>query len=173
MNTEDHMMDTHQKTVLQQISDMAWLVRNGGENLGILNRNIQDKYTFISGRNLISFNNIKEVGEHFGNTSLLQEQITTSIVRPDKIFIKGHAVDYPDPFVLEPGHPDYRDDVPLYSKISTSKAYYAAGFYCIHFEKGWLWANAPKLSTLLKYGFEGPFRTVMEVKQRMRKLNAK
>lgn len=160
-----------EKTKLQQISDVAWLVHQGNHKLGILNKDVQNHYTYITGKELVSFDNDNEVIEHFGNLTLFKEQITAPAQRHDKYFIRGYEVDYEEPFALEENHPDYNADIPLYTKIEGSDVYYAAGFYCINFEKGWKHAHGPKYSTLLKYGFKGPFKTELEVKQKIKYLN--
>lgn len=164
-----------EKTMLQQISDVAWLVHQGEKRIGILNKDVQEHYTFISGRELVNFNNEFEVKKHFGNLSLFDVQINTPAQKQDKYYIRGYEVNYPEPFALEEGHPDYRNDLPLFTKIQDSKVYYAAGHYCVNFHKGWKYADGPKLSTLLKYGYIGPFKTKLEAKQhhKMLTLNAK
>lgn len=159
------------KTMLQQISDVAWLVHQGENKLGILNKDVQDHYFYITGKELLEFDNDNQVQEHFGNVKLFEEQIGTSAKVQDTYYIKGYAVDYPDPFAIEEGHPDYNPDLPLYSKIEGNTVYYSAGYYCINFEKGWKQANSPKLATLEKYGYEGPYKTELEMRQRLRALN--
>lgn len=159
------------KTMLQQISDVAWLVHQGENKLGILNKDVQDHYFYITGKELLEFDNDNQVQEHFGNVKLFEEQIGASAKVQDTYYIKGYAVDYPDPFAIEEGHPDYNPDLPLYSKIEGNTVYYSAGYYCINFEKGWKQANSPKLATLEKYGYEGPYKTELEMRQRLRALN--
>lgn len=159
------------KTMLQQISDVAWLVHQGENRLGILNKDVQDHYFYITGKELLEFDDDTEVQQHFGNVKLFEEQIQNSAKVQDTYYIKGYAVEYPDPFALEEGHPDYNEDLPLYTKIEGNAVYYAAGYYCINFEKGWKQANSPKLATLEKYGYEGPFKTEIEMRQRLRQLN--
>lgn len=161
----------YEKTMLQQISDVAWLVHQGDKKLGILNKDVQEKYFYINGKELVQFEHDTEVREHFGNVKLFEEQITDSAQQQDTYYIKGYAVDYPDPYALEEDHPDYNPALPLYTKIEGNKVYYAAGYYCINFEKGWKQANGPKLATLEKYGYEGPYKTEMEMRQRLRVLN--
>lgn len=159
------------KTVLQQISDVAWLVHQGNQRLGILNKDVQNHYTYITGKELVKFDDESDVVEHFGNASLFEEQIATPTQKHDKYYIRGHEVDYCEPFVVEETNPDFNPDVPLYTKIEGSTVYYAAGFYCINFEKGWKHAHGPKYSTLTQYGFEGPFKTELEARQRIKFLN--
>jgi hypothetical protein len=139
--------------------------------LGILNKDVQDHYFYITGKELLEFDNDNQVQEHFGNVKLFEEQIGTSAKVQDTYYIGGYAVDYPDPFAIEEGHPDYNPDLPLYSKIERNSVYYSAGYYCINFEKGWKQANSPKLATLEKYGYEGPYKTELEMRQRLRFLN--
>ena len=132
---------------------------------------VRTHYFYITGKELLQFDNDNQVQEHFGNVKLFEEQIGTSAKIQDTYYIGGYAVDYPDPFAIEEGHPDYNPDLPLYSKIEGNTVYYSAGYYCINFEKGWKQANSPKLATLEKYGYEGPFKTELEMRQRLRQLN--
>ena len=159
------------KAKLQPISDEAWIVQRGDKRIGLLNKNVQDRFTFISGKTIEVFDNENDVGNHFGNISIFDEQIDKPAVEHDEFFIKGHLVDYPNPIPVEADDANYREDIPLYLKTEGSDVYYAAGWYCINFEKGWKQGHGPKLTTLLHYGYEGPFKTRMECKQRMRILN--
>jgi hypothetical protein len=57
-----------------------------------------------------------------------------------------------------------RDNLPCFTKTLESKIYFAAGYYGINFDNGgWLDSFCPKLSTLRKYEFIGPFRTEIDV----------
>ncbi len=159
------------KTKLQQISSEAWIVQKGEKRIGILNKNIQNRFTFISGQSIEVFDAEEEVSEHFGNITLFEDQIEKPTMVPDEFYIKGHAIDYPNPIPIEPGDESYREDIPLYLKSEGSDVYYAAGWYCINFDKGWKQGHGPKLTTLLEYGFKGPFKTKIECKQHMKQLN--
>lgn len=164
---------TRELTLLQQISDVAWLVHQGSQRIGILNKDVQDRYTYITGKELISFPNRDEVTTHFGNIKLFEEQVSEPIKTQEQIYIQGHAVEYPEPHVIEPDHPAYRPDLPLFTKLKTSDVMYAAGYYCIKFESGWKHAHECKLSSLMRYPYEGPFKTQVEMKHRLRELNRK
>ena len=159
------------KAVLQQISDTAWLLRQGEKKMGILNKDVQDRYFYINGKTVDYFQTEEEVGEKFGNLKIFEEQITTSPVVQDEFFIKGHKIDYENPFPVDTAHPDYNENVPLYTKTADSDIYYAAGWYAINFEKGWKHGHGPKYSTLIKYGYRGPFKTEVECRQELKRLN--
>tara|TARA_Y100001938_G_C7835321_1_gene303468 strand:+ start:84 stop:557 length:474 start_codon:yes stop_codon:yes gene_type:complete len=49
--------------------------------------------------------------------------------------------------------------VPIYTKEAKSKSFYCAGHYVINTNKGWTTHFCPKLITLLKYKYHGPFKT--------------
>lgn len=155
------------KHKLQQISDVAWIVNQGEQHVGILNQDVQNRFTYISGNEILKFDNQDDVINHFGNISLFSDMDQRATVVQDHYYVKGYQVDYPEPYLVD--HPDL--DLPLYTKLEGSDVYYAAGFYCIHFHKGWKHAQGPKLATLLKYGYQGPFHTELEAKQRMKALN--
>lgn len=159
-------------TQLQQISDIAWLVYDDAGETGILNKGVQDRFTYISGTDVIQLKNDKAVQRHFGNTKIFEEQITAPTETDKEFYIQGHKVHYHDPYPLDTDHPDYRNDLPLYTKTPTSKVYYAAGWFCVNMEKSWKHGNGTKLSTLLHYGYEGPFKTYEECKERLKVLNA-
>jgi hypothetical protein len=56
------------------------------------------------------------------------------------------------------------DVLPVYKKTEKGKAVYAAGYYIVKFDgMGWQWAFCPKIDTLNKYPYKGPFRTEWEM----------
>ena len=111
------------KTKLQQISDVAWLVQRGEKKLGILNKDVQEKYFYITGKNLLKFEDDSEVANHFGNIKLFDDQINSKYQRDEEFYINGFLIDYPTPFAIEEDDPDYREDLPLYTKIEGNKVY--------------------------------------------------
>jgi len=60
---------------------------------------------------------------------------------------------------------DIRQHLPLFTKAAKSRSYYCAGHYLIKFENiGWVIANNPKLITINRYPYRGPFQTMQEAK---------
>ena len=53
--------------------------------------------------------------------------------------------------------------LPIYTKERKSKSFYCAGYYLIR-KKGWTEEFCPKLITLEKYKFHGPFATTNKAK---------
>ena len=159
------------KATLQQISDVAWLVKQGKNKLGILNKDVQEHFFYINGKEFVSLTNEDEVQTYFSNTDIFTDQGEAITTAPDAFYIKGHLIEYETPYPLDPGEPNYDPEVPLYTKTPDSDIYYAAGWYCINFDKCWKHGHGPKYSTLIKYGFRGPFKTEDECKIILKKIN--
>ena len=68
---------------------------------------------------------------------------------------------------------DIRKRLPIYAKSTKSKSQYCAGYYVIKFRKGWVKSFCPKLITLDRYPFHGPFKTEVEMKQMLTTLSKK
>lgn len=54
---------------------------------------------------------------------------------------------------------DVRHQVPLWTREPRSKSWYAAGWFRIRQGRSWIVTECPKLITLERYQYQGPFRT--------------
>lgn len=78
------------------------------------------------------------------------------------------------PCKCEPHNPiwDVKRKLPLFTKTAKSRSLHAAGYYLIHFDHGWVTSFCPKVITLDSNEFQGPFKTKLEMRERLRKVNA-
>jgi hypothetical protein len=58
--------------------------------------------------------------------------------------------------------------LPIYTKTTKSNSYHCAGYYIIRFEHGWVKSFSPKLITLQRYEYKGPFKTKFEMSEQLR-----
>lgn len=58
---------------------------------------------------------------------------------------------------------DVSKRLPIYTKNAKSKSYYCAGHYAVKFNNSWTKAFCPKLITLQRYDFLGPYKTKAEL----------
>jgi hypothetical protein len=58
--------------------------------------------------------------------------------------------------------------LPIYTKTDKSNSYHCAGYYIIKASHGWLKRFSPKLITLQRYEYRGPFKTKMEMLEQLR-----
>lgn len=59
---------------------------------------------------------------------------------------------------------DVRHQIPLWTRDSRSKSWYAAGWYLIKQGRNWTTINCPKLIILERYKYQGPFCSEDEAK---------
>ena len=66
---------------------------------------------------------------------------------------------------------DVKRKLPLFTKSEKSKSLYCAGYYIIRFDKGWVKSFCPKLITVERYETRGPFKTEIEMRQELSRVN--
>ena len=76
---------------------------------------------------------------------------------------------YDYPCTSKPYVPVYnvKKKLPLYANSAKSKSQYCAGYYIIKFRKGWVKSFCPKLITLERYPYHGPFKTESEMRDQL------
>lgn len=65
------------------------------------------------------------------------------------------------------------DGLPMYTKTNKSKCFYAAGYYIIRFNFAWAQAYCPKVITLNRNEYRGPYRSELEMKEQLRLHNGR
>ncbi len=153
---------------LKPITTTSWLVIGDTDDsrLGLLTE-IRDQYVLMVAGAKQKFLDRKEVNKFF------QEDVFKNIAEPvvddgvkKDYFINGYPVDFDNPSeVLIKGN-----TLPLFSKKSSSDVYYSAGYFCLNFPKNWMPAYCPKMVTLTKYEYSGPFKTELEMRTTLAKL---
>lgn len=146
------------------LKDKFWIVEKDKERIGTLSWN-EDRYVFSNTEETSFFNNKNEVKKKFG--------IEISWDEPEKIVNTDKEIHgYPTSVVPFNSMFDVQRKLPLFTKSVKSKSLYAAGYYIIRFEKGWVKSFCPKVITVERYKFKGPFKTSIEMKQELSLANA-
>lgn len=153
------MTEIHAKPV---VDGKFWIVEENEQKVGVLKITEQKKYVFSSKDTVQVFDNKKKLVERFGSNFFLTKSKKSDQVKPTQE-IQGF------PTSTIPYNPmfDVKRHLPLFTKSSTSKSVYCAGYYIIKFEKGWVKSFCPKLITIERYEHQGPFKTELEMKQRL------
>jgi len=135
------------------IDNKFWILESNGSNIGTLSvSDEQYMYTCDTGTKLYPTKNAltKDLG-----TKIQWSQNTVSDAESvDKI-----AYDFPTSTTPYNIIYDVKNKLPLFTKSEKSKSLYCAGYYIIQFDKGWVKSFCPKLVTLQKYNYKGPFKT--------------
>jgi hypothetical protein len=153
------MTDTlHAKPV---ITDKFWIVEQNGERLATL-RKIEDDHFVLSNPSGVQVYNSKEsITKQFGKEFFNVEIVKTENHEPVSAEVYGY------PTCVLPCNPlyDIQKKLPIFTKSQASKSLYCAGYYTIKFDKGWVKSFCPKLITLQRYQYQGPFKTELEMRQ--------
>lgn len=149
------------------IPNKSWLLENDGHKIGTLNRSRSSYYILKNGEE-VPLGNVKDVKEKLG--IIFDEQV---LLKTENV-VKEHSV-YDFPANSKPYNAVYniKRKLPIYSKSKKSKSQYCAGYYVIKFRKGWVKSFCPKLITLDRYPFHGPFKTDQEMRNMLININKK
>ena len=149
------------KTVLK---DKFWIIEDRGQRLGTLTAD-EDSYMYTCDTGVQLFKDKSSLKKTLGKIEWSDINITAS---KDKL-----VNEYPTSSVPYNCMFDVKRKLPLFTKSEKSKSVYCAGYYVIEFEKGWVKSFCPKLITIERYNSKGPFKTEIEMRQELSRVNSK
>lgn len=143
------------------IPNQTWIVENNGKKLGTLNKE-KSGYVFLSHGTKIEFHDLNEAKQLMNldvePVVAVKKQTKSSEVYGFSTKTTAHNPLY-----------DVQRKLPIYTKSLKSTSRHCAGHYVIKFPKGWVRSFCPKLITLERYPFKGPFHTDAEVRLELAK----
>lgn len=139
-----------------------WILEEDGERVGTLHKKENNKFMLSAKGSEKYFNKKDELTKLFGK-EFFETKIKTSVSHQEVKEIYGY------PTSCHPYNPMFnvQKRLPLFTKSQSSKSLYCAGHYTIKFDKGWVKSFCPKLITIERYDYKGPFKTQLELKQVM------
>jgi hypothetical protein len=149
--------ELHAKPIIE---DKFWIVERGGEKFATLRKNEDNRFILSNEMGFKVFDNreslTKQYGKDFFVAKIVKEASGAEVNE-----VHGYSTS------TAPHNPlyDVQKKLPLFTKSEDSKSHYCAGYYVIRFDKGWVKSFCPKLITLQRYEFKGPFKTELEMKQ--------
>ena len=142
-----------------------WLVEDEGKRVGTLTKE-EDRYLLSSKGDITFFKNERQLKQKYGKNFL------TAKITNDDLSVKSvHG--YPTKTHPYNSMFDITRKLPLFTKSEKSKSVYCAGYSVIEFEKGWVKSFCPKLITIERYNSKGPFKTEIEMRQELSRVNSK
>lgn len=148
------------------IPNKEWIVEDNGQKIGSISKK-KKGYDFLKKGKRWEFNTLEEVKTELGLTVLdggFSKKITSD---------NTNYLIYDYPCSSKPFSPLYniKKKLPLFAKSLKSQSLYCAGYYVIKFRKGWVKSFCPKLITLERYPFHGPFKYEQDMKNMLNILN--
>lgn len=144
------------------VADKFWIVERNGQKVGTLRRD-KDFVLTVNDKKA-RFPDIQTLAERVG-IDFNQKVIKAEQPKEHEVHgfpCKGKP--YNDLY-------DLKRKLPLYTKTERSQSFYCAGYYAIKFEHGWVKAYCPKLITLGRNDYMGPYKTKLEMQETLRRLS--
>jgi hypothetical protein len=153
------MTDLHAKPI---IDNKFWIVEKNGEKFATLRKDDENRFVMSNASGVKIYDNRASIVKHFG-----KEFFIAKIIKEADNSIPDEVHGYATSSKPHNAMFDIQRKLPLFTKSKDSKSHYCAGYYIIRFDKGWVKSFCPKLITLQRYPYQGPFKTELEMKQRL------
>ena len=145
------------------LKDKFWIMERQGQKVGTLTIN-DDKFMVSDETGVRFFNSKKHLEKTLGKTVF--EKTELQVTLPEKS-VHGYSTST----VPFNAMYDVKRKLPLFTKSLKSKSLYCAGYYIIRFDKGWVKSFCPKLITVERYETKGPFKTDVDMKAELSRVN--
>jgi len=146
------------------LKDKFWIVEQEGVKIGTLSKN-EEGFTLTSAGKINLFKTERQLKKTYGNNFLVAN-IKTKAGDTSK---DVHG--YPTRTIPYNSMFDIQRKLPLFTKSEKSKSVYCAGYYLIKFNVNWLKSYCPKLITVERNDYMGPYKTELEMKLALANVN--
>lgn len=142
------------------IENKFWIIEEDGTKIATLRKNDDNRFVMSNETGVKIYDTKTELTKTFGKDFFIAKIVReANDSQPNEVH--GYSTS------VEPHNSmfDIKKKLPLFTKSADSKSLYCAGFYVIKFDKGWVKSFCPKLITLQRYPYKGPFKSELEMKQ--------
>ena len=147
------------------LKNKFWIVEQEGVRVGTLSKN--DEGFIMSSKSAVEiFKSESALKKKFGKDFLVAKIKTD---KDSKNVKEVHG--YPTRTLPFNSMFDIQRKLPLFTKSEKSKSVYCAGYYLVKFNVNWLKSFCPKLITIERNEFMGPFKTEFEMKAALSNVN--
>ena len=146
------------------LDNKFWIVEEEGIRVGTLSKN-EDGFVISTKGKVDFYTSENQLKKKYGKNFLV-----ATITEPaTEITYEVHG--YPTRTTPYNSMYDIKRKLPLFTKSEKSRSVYCAGFYLIKFNVNWLKSFCPKLITVERNEYIGPFKTEFEMKAELSNVN--
>lgn len=135
------------------VKNKFWIVESDGNQIATIQAIDEGGYAYVH-------DNQREV---FPSIKLLTTKHNIQIVKAERRpVVKQESYDvYGFPTPNRPFNEvlDVQRYLPIYTKTAKSKSFFCAGHYLVKYSSTWVHTFCPKIITLNRYEYQGPFKT--------------
>jgi hypothetical protein len=147
------------------VKNKFWIVEEGGEKIATIQAIEEGGFVYVHDEQRELFPSIKMITKKYNIEFVKAERPRRE--KQDVYDVYGFPTNsQPNNEVL-----DVQRYLPIYTKGAKSKSFFCAGYYIIKFSSTWVRAYCPKLITLNRYEYQGPFKTQEAMLESMREAN--
>lgn len=146
------------------LENKFWIVEDGGVRVGTLTKE-DNSYILSSKGAIVVYKDEKQLKKRFGKNFL------TAKITVNSSNIEHNVHGYPTRCIPYNSMFDISRKLPLFTKSEKSKSVYCAGYYLVKFNVNWLKSFCPKLITIERNHYLGPFKTELEMKAALSNAN--
>ena len=146
------------------LKNKYWIVESDGNKIGTIQATEDGGVVYVHDQEREKFASIKLLSKTY-NLSFDKNSRQINVSKSNEIYglpVQGRFYN-----VLW----NLKHKLPIYTKTKKSKSYYCAGHYAIKLSSGWASVFCPKLITLNRYEFHGPFATLDQSHHIISKVN--
>jgi hypothetical protein len=149
----------------QVVKNKFWIVESNGTKIATIQAIDEGGFAYVHDNEREMFPSIKLLSKKY-NIEFVKEE-KQSIIKPTSHDVYGFPVtSKPHNEVL-----DVQRYLPIYTKNTKSKSFFCAGYYIVKYGSSWLKEQCPKLITLNRYEYQGPFKTIERAQEAMKEAN--
>jgi hypothetical protein len=151
----------------QVVKNKFWIVESNGKKIATIQAIEDGGVAYVH----------DDRREMFPSIKMLSKKYNIELAKPDRAgkSDKGSTIyeihGFPTPHKPHNILYDLHKQLPIFTKTAKSKSYFCAGYYIIKFNQHWAKAYCPKSITLNRYEYQGPYRTLEEMQEHLRKAN--
>ena len=143
------------------VENKFWILEEeDGKRVGTVSLKNNKVIAIIGNQNLM-FTNLNELSTKYNVTFVKKFKETTKQ-------LVNEVYDYPTAHIPYNALWHVERKLPIYTKTNKSNSYHCAGYYIIRFEHGWVKSFCPKLITLQRNEYQGPFKSKLEMTEQLR-----
>jgi hypothetical protein len=144
------------------VENKFWILeKDDGQRVGTISLK-NDKIVININNQSETFSNFDELTSAYNVRFLTKKEKIAPIDNQNEIY------DYPTSSTPYNALWNLETKVPIYTKTAKSNSFHCAGYYIIQFGTGWVKSFCPKLITLQRYPYKGPFKEKIEMLEQLR-----
>ena len=141
------------------VKNKFWIVEEDGVKVATIQKSVGG-VVFVKDHNRQQFPSIKNLEKTFNISFVKSKKKNKEETQHEEQHnINGYPTNSQPYNILH----NVKDKTCIYTKQSRSKSYFCAGFYIVKFSNSWVRSFCPKLITLERYKFKGPFKSKAEM----------